>query len=148
MAEAYSGKPGSRALVHGAGQVEVAGLLWEWNDYSAPAGDPAVLPRFRSRAFGMQGGVRVWHFMTTAEGHAVGVFFRVAYADGTAEAHEQVERRAAAEFADILARLSFRELPGPHTSRNAFRKQRRGLGGQPAARPAVRGSRQLDRCAP
>jgi protein TonB len=106
MAEGFR-RSGSKAIVRGTGQIKVAGLLWEWTDYSASASDPAVPARFRSRAFGMQGRVRVWHFMTTADGQAVGVFFRAAHADGTDEANEQEERRAAANFPAILARMSF-----------------------------------------
>jgi hypothetical protein len=108
MADGFR-RSASQAVIHGTGQVKAAGLLWEWTDYSAPAGDPAVPPRFRSRAFGMAGRVRVWHFMARADHYFLGVFFRVAHADGTADANAQAQRQAAAQFAAILARLSFEE---------------------------------------
>jgi TonB family protein len=100
---------GSQGVSHGAGQVEAAGILWEWMDYSAPAGDPAVPSRFRSRAFGMQGIVRIWHFMGRTEGHLVSVFFRVAHGGDDVEANARAEREAASQFTEILAQLSFKE---------------------------------------
>jgi TonB family protein len=107
MAEAFE-KNGSKATVHGTGQVEVGGRLWDWADYSALAGDRAIAPRFRSRAFGTTGRIRIWHFTATTGRHVLGVYLRVASA-GPAESNARDERAAAEQLAALHARLSFQE---------------------------------------
>jgi TonB family protein len=98
---------GSLAVIHGAGQEKIGGLLWEWTDYAAPAGDPEVPPRFRSRAFGSKGRVRIWHFTASSGTQLVDVVLRAA-CDGGMEENVRLERQAAADLAAVLASLSFK----------------------------------------